>query len=337
MSGFAKYPLSLDQRLLELDLWRQDVATLNANLVHTRDNCNKEHGTGIVNCTEHLAAIITHYRNYYLNPNPGRWHSYRHAYQKELGSMFTDERCTMRDIHDKAHAELRQHMKMDMCTPQPGDPKLVQNYKLTASHMIDDNESMENVFAFYIDAQYKASIVPEAAQFCQDLEKARTADERVPLYIKFYCPQVWTESSKLAAFKAKYSRQFQEGVPHDTVVMNMRKEAEDSKFREISGLKHRLVDLQMAQSAHLKDKARKEEKDRKMKDYNPDTVACSFPNCTNLVDLDDEGSIACALCDWLSQRAPNRYEYFYCSKEHAEQDFVGSHSLSHLTMLANTV
>lgn len=337
------YPLSLDQRILQRDLFYQDATTLYQTLDQIRATCTKQCSTPFSECSEHLTAAIEAYRIYYLNPGPGRWHSDLHEYHEELQVMFDRaSSSTMEEIHSRAAREFRQYTKQDLCTPNSSDPPPIANNKLTTAHMLDDGVPIDNCIDQYLNALSQLSPNEETARFLYGLQNATTPEARTQLYIDHYCTgPVFSDSTKLANFKAKYARQFRSGATHDTVVSAMKAEAEGSKSADVSGLQIRLGELQMAQSAHLKSVARKAEKDQKMRDASPPPVAvkvesemveCAIQGCERKVlvegDEDFGGPIECGLCDWLAGKVEGRKRCFYCSREHAEMDFVSFEPLT---------
>jgi hypothetical protein len=113
---------------------------------------------------------------------------------------------------------------------------------------------------------------------------------------------------------------FGELIPHDEVLAAMKKEAADSHASKIDVLQREISELQMAQSAHLKVKAKKEEKHERMildREPSPKMVQCSLDGCANEVNLLAD-MIECAICEWLHRKGGERGRYVYCSVEHAE-------------------
>jgi len=118
---------------------------------------------------------------------------------------------------------------------------------------------------------------------------------------------------------------FEQLIPHDEVLSAMIKEAEDSQAAKIADLQRELNDLQMARSAHMKAKAKKADKDERMmldREPSPRFVQCGLTGCAIDVNLADGEIIECALCEWLYRRDGSGGRFYYCSVEHAEDDFV---------------
>ncbi|KAL3422748.1 hypothetical protein PVAG01_06904 [Phlyctema vagabunda] len=327
------YPLTLDQRVLQRDLSRKDISTLNQALQTIRQECSQKcSGKAFAECAEHLTLGVEKYHDYYLNPEGGRWHSELTSYRTELQTMFDTEGCTMKDVQERANQELRQHIKNDLIATD-SDSEPVRAYKQRAVELLNDGEDIDHVFDFLLAEQTKNLGDEDTARLAHEIQEAYTPTDRKAIYIRYYCTPSPNDSKRVQNFKSKYTRQFQQELSHDTVLEAMRKEAQGSQIDDASHLHVRLNELQMAQSAHVKSLARKAEKDRKMQDFEPTpepiTVPCTLPDCGIRVALEDEeyaGPIECGLCDWLSQNSSTRQRVLYCSSQHAEQDFVGSYS-----------
>jgi len=117
-------------------------------------------------------------------------------------------------------------------------------------------------------------------------------------------------------------------MSHDSVLQLWKQEALEAQHVEISKLKHRLGELKMAQSAHLKNKAKKAEKDQRMQDREyvivpRQTAKCALERCEREVNVADGDVLECAVCDWLARkdRSERREHAYYCCDEHAQEDF----------------
>ncbi|RDW92612.1 hypothetical protein BP5796_02006 [Coleophoma crateriformis] len=338
------YPLTLSQRVQQRDLFRADRTTLEAKLTQIREACNsKVQCEGeFPSCNKHVLAAIEEYRQYYLNPAPGRWHSELLSYREEMTAMFANEDCTLDQIHERASRELRHHLQSDLCVLNNEDSESMRAYKKAALEMLSSGRDIGEVLEYYLNEQINSIADEEVQRFIWALQEASTPEERIPLYVRYYCQPLPSDSKSMENFKAKYARQFQQGIPHDSVLESMRKEAEGSRSAGNNDLQARLVDLQMAQSAHMKSLARKAAKDQKMKNAEPSPqpidMPCSIPDCGVRVDLEDEeypGPIECSLCDWLSQKDETRKRYPYCTRQHAEQDF-SNHDRRHHACIAES-
>ena len=119
-------------------------------------------------------------------------------------------------------------------------------------------------------------------------------------------------------------------MSHDTVLGMWKKEVLEAQKAEIRNDYHKLGEYKMAQRAHLKKRAEKAEKDQKMQDRDQAFVRrqvgrCSLERCGMEVNLGQEGGVVeCAVCDWLARRdrSERTRHAYYCSEEHAEEDFV---------------
>jgi hypothetical protein len=293
------------------------------------------------------------YYDYYLGNQPGRWDEGLSAYHQELENMFNSPGVSLETLHVRFKAELREHLKKDLCAILPCDSKDVVDYKIRVDELLRQvslEEALDRWFQGKIDT---LSFVPglngrvgldasrdvgHPAGFNVSLQDSRTAEQRAELFIAYYCAPAWNDTPKQRHMKTKYSKLFESGMSHDTVLGLWRKEAQEIKAREVERLRQRLGELQMAQSAHLKNKRRKMEKDARMKDKEyvvvPRLVGCSLPGCEHQMDVSQEGPIECAICDWLARKSEDRRRFYYCSGEHVEEDFV-SPSISFLVTYSN--
>ncbi|KAM3073006.1 hypothetical protein ACMFMG_008725 [Clarireedia jacksonii] len=229
-------------------------------------------------------------------------------------------------IHRRADTELRSHLKKDICAPAPGDTEEITGYKSILAHELDEGKSIPKILGMYLENQFKTGSNSDVIDFNRELNATTSDEERIPLYIKYYCADSWANSTNIKNFKAKYSRMFEQGMPHDAVVAAMRKEVSTSREVEISDLKRRLNELNLAQSAHLKAKAKKAEKDQMKDQRNMSLVGeskavCAYEDCSKDIDLGvDEGIIQCVVCDWIDGLINGEKSTYYCSPEHAHMD-----------------
>ena len=236
----------------------------------------------------------------------------------------------MDDIHALFQAKIRHHLKRDLCWLRQGERGVETAHsivdKTMAAEKFDEGKPIKDILDFVLHSQLSSCQDPETAAFISQLQETKSPVERVPLYIKYYCNPSWNDTALQKNFKAKYARMFEDGVPHDEVVRAMKKEAGQTQDEELIGLKHRLAELQMAQSAHLKNKRKKaERKDRRdvdREEYEPKIAHCSFDSCENDINMESEGVIECALCDFLASKTHSRRHFYYCSVRHADDDFV---------------
>jgi hypothetical protein len=243
-----------------------------------------------------------------------------------MEKMIKDEnRYTLGDIQDFYENALRNHLKLDLCSPNPDDTSEGYAFKRMISEMFDNKRSLEEIIDVYTRGQLSASGSQEAHDFLARLQQTTTAEERADIYSKFYCNPHWNDSTTVKNFKAKHARQFAELGTHDAVIRSMQDEAEKYQAQQLDALKSALNDFQMAKSATMKHKKRRaEQADLRMSDREAEEtryMRCGLPGCHRDVDLLEE-SIECGLCDWLASNDSSRKRVYYCTVEHAEQDFV---------------
>jgi hypothetical protein len=329
--------LSADQQILQAYEFRDNEESLRENLQAVEDFFSKirpgnyTYHTGDADCercTKWKRRIIQTYNDYYLGSEPHRWDAHLSVYREEIRKMFDDPTAySLDDIHARYQLELRGYLKRVLCTVKRGDSKELIDQKALTSSRIDSGEEIKPILETHLEFALNTS-PPEVAEATRQLQKTKSRGERIPIYVKYYCTPTWADTPQQKNMKAKYARQFEAGLPHDEVLAAWKKEVLYMQQEEISKLKHRLGELQMAQSAHLKNKAKKAEKDQRMQDrdyvFVPKLETCSLESCGREVDVSAEGgAIQCAVCDWLARRdETNRRRFFYCGEEHAEEDFV---------------
>ena len=333
-SGPPRPLLSVDQYLQQGDNFRHDQQELISRLksiqsYYASDNSPPHSGeTKCATCDEKSRQILNAYYSYFLSNDPGRWHSQSHqAYKDELQAMFdqSSDLSGLDAICDRSERELRAHLLRSLSAVQPGDTEDVIKLRIGTAELIDSPMPLKDALGHYLDGRVKTAPNEDAVSFIRDINAAKTEEQRAEVYVRYYCTMEGT--SKQRNLNSKYARMFREGYAHDVVVQAMRKEVEDSHKNELSSLRHQIAELQMAQSAHSKAKAKKAEKDKRILDREdvpaPKTEACCFPGCPREVVVGgDESSIECAVCDWLAQKFSHRRHAFYCTVEHAEEDFV---------------
>ena len=139
---------------------------------------------------------------------------------------------------------------------------------------------------------------------------------------------------------------FAEGHPHDEVIRQWHREVLEAQEKRTGKLKYQLGELKMAQTAHLKNKAKKAENQRMwdQKDeaeVDSKTFICTLPRCgIDLVDTARESWATCLYCEWLVSKqeevgAAGIEPSYYCTVEHAEADLVSSTRSSHLSTRPN--
>ncbi|PQE07093.1 hypothetical protein CJF31_00004740 [Rutstroemia sp. NJR-2017a BVV2] len=231
------YPLPFDQRLAQGDNYRKDKEILEKTLqsihnfyktpyasAHTGEHLDCERCIGL------KRQVKQAYREWYLSEEPDRWYSRLFDYRTELQAMFEKpDEYGLAAIHQRADTELRSHLKRDICAHAPGDTDEVTGYKLIAARELDEGKPIPEVLGAYLENQFKSCPSSDLVDFIRELNATTSDEERIPIYIRFYCADLWADSSNIKNFKAKYSRMFEQGIPHDTVVAAMRKEISASR------------------------------------------------------------------------------------------------------------
>ncbi|KUJ23627.1 uncharacterized protein LY89DRAFT_680347 [Mollisia scopiformis] len=318
----AHRPLSLDQRLAQGDRFRKAKERLEVSLqeiqqAHSSPSSAFPSHTGqddCERCARRKGDIARAYYAYYLDSDPESWVSYATPeYRRELERRFNDPGSSLDDLHATFRMGLREYLKLNLSSGT------VFSEDELSSLFIDERSTTEILNTCLEQAQQKTSN-SDTATFIAELQGAKGPEDRAQVYAKYYCSQSWADSSSVKNFKAKYARMFEQLVPHDEVVAAMRREAEESQSSRLAGLSRQLSELEMAQSAHLKAKARK---DQKMRDREPSpgVVQCSLVGCANEVDLATDETIECAVCEWLERKGSEKGRAFYCCMGHAEEDF----------------
>jgi hypothetical protein len=333
--GMSKYPLSLDQRIRQGDQFRQAKARLEAALQSIEQLPPHGSHTGqpdCERCTWKKNQITAAYYEYYLSSDPSAWSSNLPQYRFEMEKKLHDPKgYSLEDVHALFQSALREHMKQDLCTPQAADGPETRALKFMTTKMFDNGRPTSEILSDYAAALERSAPNPDAATFVFALNESKTKEDRAKIYIDYYCSPTWNDSPPQKNFKVKYARMFEQLLPHDEVVAAMKKEAEESRSSKVEALQQELSGLQMAQSAHLKGKAKKEEKDQRMmmdRDPSPKMVQCSLDGCANEIDLLADAILECAICEWLDRKGGERGRYVYCSVEHADEDFVSFYPIS---------
>lgn len=287
---------------------------------------NSENRSGHPNCGDCDAKnrkIIDAYKDYFLSSDVNSWYTNNLGYETEMQARFRDIKIPtkqdLKDLYLIFHGKLREYimnvineLKLD------GDTEL--------SNLISNNTAKDIPLEILIQKAYDAliSLLPnsDAKQFVSSLQDTKTAAERVPIYIKYYCSIAEYDTPQQRNFKMKYARMFENRLNHDEVLTAMRKEAQDLNNQKLSALHTELGELQLAQSAHLKKKVRKAEDVQQVRDQKSNQISkcCSLAQCGAKIDLTKE-NIECALCEWLERKGSDKGRFFYCSIEHAEEDF----------------
>lgn len=339
VEGRRDYPLSLDQRVKEGDQFRLSEEKLSSVLksIEQKFSAPRSSHTGTPDCEscgEQRRQIWQAYYDYYLGTEPDRWDLKLRNYREEMREMLKSigrSRYTLEDVNARFEQELRDHLQKDLCTAQPDlDTVNLEELKRITLEQFDAGKPTVRILEERLDAELNLPALHsgDAVAFIEALQHSQNARERIHIYQKYYCSPSWDDTPQMKNYKAKYARLFERGMSHDSVLQLWKQEALEAQHIEISKLKHRLGELKMAQSAHLKNKAKKAEKDQRMQDREyvivPRQAAkCSLERCEREVSLADGEVLECALCDWLARkdRSERRYHAYYCSEGHVKEDF----------------
>jgi hypothetical protein len=348
--------------------YREAYERLNSNLLEIEvfysqpEKGDSHTGDGMPNCkrcSKKKAKIDEAFLEYYTLGNPGSWDEGYPEYREEMRSFLTKPDTTLDAAHDKFKAQLRLHIMRDVCTIVSEDTEETIRFKNSCKQIFEAEaplaDQLGGVFKakaseldsfdggpdserqveigndpFSMDLEPKFNESETTSQLHQFIQCATTPEQYAEIFIAYYCTPGTDDSPQLRALKGKYAKLFESGVSHDEVLNTWRKEARETRQRGLQGLRQKLGDLRMAQSAHLKNKARKKEKDAEMKDseyvFVPKMEECSLRRCGNQMDVTNDGALECAVCEWLATaqqiRAGERRHFFYCSEEHVEEDFV---------------
>ncbi|RDL41040.1 Uncharacterized protein BP5553_01019 [Venustampulla echinocandica] len=322
------YPLSVDQRTAQGEQFRQAKQQLESKLKTIASFYSSPHAeahTGPPNCERcntKRRRITEAYYDFYLTNTP--WDAADPSLRADLDKTFNNPQGDRLDhMHKIVQSVVREHIRHDLCSPDPADDVDTFNYKQVGAEMFRQDRDTKEILNCYTEAQLKTIRDPNIVEFIRASEAANTPDQRAQTYINYYCRLTTTDTPQQKNFKSKYARMFEQLMPRDVVVTAMRKEAEELQASKLSDLEHRLGELQMAQSAHLKAKARKAEKDKMIhaREASPRYVSCSVEECPLDINVTSEEVIECGICEWLSRKGGKGSHFYYCSVEHAEEDF----------------
>jgi hypothetical protein len=327
-SSGPRYPLSLDQRIRQGEQFYHSKASLEAALQSLKNL--PPHGshsgqTDCERCTRKKNQIRAAYQEYYLSPDPDSWSSNIPQYRAAMAEKLNNPNgYSLEEVHVLFQTAFREHLKQDLCKPLAKDTPPILSLKSATVAQFDSGRPTADILSDYATGLERNAANADAAAFASAVNNSRTKEERAQIYMNYYCRPAWADSPQQKAFKAKYARMFEALVPHDAVLSAMKKEAADSHASKIDVLQREISELQMAQSAHLKVKAKKEEKHERIvldREPSPKMVQCSLDGCANEVNLLAD-TIECAICEWLHRKGGERGRYVYCSVEHADEDFV---------------
>ncbi len=332
LSNPNSYPHSLDRRIQAGDQFRESKALLESTLnsierFYSSPEAGPHSGPpSCERCSKQKHDIAKAYYDYYLSNDPRAWFTDYSQYKHEIQRRFENpDIYSLDDINSVFQRALRDHLKQDLCASQPGEPGNITKFKSqTADVFSEGDRSTAEVLTAYLQNIPLLGLNPDAVSFILALQNTSRPEERAPIYIQYYCTPRWNDSPAAKAFKGKYARMFESLAPHDEVLAAMKKEAEGSQASKSAELQVMLSDIKMAQSAHLRNKKRKAEKDQRMIDREPSPrfEQCTLGGCRNEINLSQGQVVECALCEWMDRKGGEKGRAIYCSVEHAEQDFV---------------
>jgi hypothetical protein len=322
------YPFSVDERVESGKEFLKAKLQLEAKLKSIRSYFNSPHApahTAPPNCdrcnTKNHRIAGAYHDFYSSNPPLGvDEFEYRDALDRALREPLGPQLIQMHKVYQEA---LNQHLKNDLCAFQPSDDDDTKVYKNATRELFDHGHDTQETVKYYTDCQLRSTKDPKVAEFIKNLQKATSSEQRAQVYINFYCKSDATDTAEQRNFKTKYTRIFEQLNPHDNVVNAMRREAEEAQANKVSKLSQSLGEMQMAFSAHLKNKARKAEKDKRMNDRDmpPRLANCGMEDCPIDFNVLTDETIECTICEWLERKGSRGERLYYCSVEHAEEDF----------------
>ncbi|KAK0110131.1 hypothetical protein ONS95_002784 [Cadophora gregata] len=339
----TSYPQSHDRRLQVGDHFRESKEQLESKLATIdRFYASPEAGPheGPPNChrcSKKKHDIAQAFYDYYLSKDSRAWYAGNAYYTQEMQRRFeSPDVYSLDDIHSFFQSVLREHLKQDLCTVLPTDDSKTTDFKYKTSEFFNEGHRATNeILDAYLDHVSTIAPNPDAAIASSRLQDTWNTESRARLYTAYYCSPIGPNEPPAAkAIKAKHARMFEALVPHDEVLASWRKDAEDSQAAKISELQGKLSDIKMAQSAYLKNKKKKAEKDQRMLDREPTPriEQCALGGCPIEINLVMEEVIECAICEWMDRKGGERGRAVYCSMEHANEDFEEHDAHDHRCM-----
>ncbi len=327
------FPLPMDEKLAQGDAFRKSREKLKAELEEIdRYFSSPEAGchTGPLNCSvcdQKKGKLIRAFCDYYLSTEPGTWTLDYPHFREHLQLRLNEPDPSLEAVHSIFTARLRHHLKNEHCTPHVSDLPSTTTMKRILLNMFMEGEPIPSILNFYLSDLEGRVSETEAAQFVAAMQKTKTPEDRARLYVLYYCSNGPNDPPVLRDFKEKYTRIFEALVPHDEVLVAMRKEAQDyqaKNVQHVQQLEERLGALELGKKAHLKKEQRKNA--RNGGDVTEQVVNCSLDGCPIEINLMTEEVIECVICEWMAEKGgmdgERRERAVYCSVEHAEDDFV---------------
>ncbi|CZR51413.1 uncharacterized protein PAC_01288 [Phialocephala subalpina] len=238
-------------------------------------------------CIKRKADIRRAYYTYYLDADPDKEHGYwARKYKEELDKRYNDPQTSLDDLHSWFRLHMREVVRDICATSDEISPDALME-------IFHDGRPTNDSLNICLTHLQQTAPNPDAATFTAELQKTRTAEERAQLYIKYYCSTSPNDSSLVKNFKAKYARIFEQQEPFNKVLEAMEQEAKDLQSVKLARLQRDINELEMAQSAHTKAQAKKDQKKRD-REPTPGVAQCSLDGCANEINLATDEIIECA-------------------------------------------
>ncbi|TQS37885.1 hypothetical protein Golomagni_01621 [Golovinomyces magnicellulatus] len=318
-----------DQRLAHADAFRAAKKNLQTSLNFAHEKSLSSSGgyhwgkLFCQSCATKNQMILNAYKEYFLAPEPSAWYAEFPEYRDEMNARFQDIKSPtkqdLKDLYTISRKILRKYVLNYARDLNLSNDAEISN---AVSGEMAQEIPVEQLIQKIYDVSEPYFPNPDAKKLIMDLQATNTSAERASLYIKYYCAISPDDTSQQKNFKAKYARMFENRPSHDEVLTAMRKEAHNLNSQKLNALHKELNELQLAQSAHLKNKARKAEKDQRIqnRELSPESVHCSLKRCAIKLNPREE-NLECALCEWLNTKGSGKARFFYCTAEHADEDF----------------
>jgi hypothetical protein len=247
---------------------------------------------------------------------------------------------TFDDLYKRFRLEVRNQIKSEMAVVGPEEEEAVAALKREAVKAFDEGQPEVEILETY--SKQLALVDPKKPiTLTKNLFETRSEQERAATLEKLYCSVAFDAPPQTRRMKEKYASHFVPGRESGDVLTQWRAEALRVQSEEMGRLEHRLSDLRMAQSAHLKNQVKKREREQRILEREQvekkqrrdrETAACGKPGCGRQINLVTRDAVlVCVLCEWLVDQAerlgdgdvPGKRDHvYYCSEEHAGEHFV---------------
>lgn len=337
--GVNTYPLTMERRLQQGDAFRESSEKLRNSLADIEKQFSKpkrpQDGRPNARSEKEKKDLIRScYHDFYLSSDPRAWYSHLSNYKREMYALLNNPNdVPLVDIHRQHNELLEEHLVHDLTAGMPSDPREIRAMQEMAFEAFQDHSGFDGAdcrdqIMHFLSLLQERVPTKAMADSVRELQLTKGASERSRIYINYYCSPSPQDTVAQKNFKTKFARMFDQGLTHDEVYELMEKEAHSSKEVSLRNYRNELEGLQGALAAQQKLKKRKQEKDRRMVDQDPipRTTRCSLQVC--VIDLDlSQTQLECAICQWLDAKGSGCTRFFYCSAEHADEDFVSIYML----------